>query len=137
MTFPLNLGLHKAGLPLIVVNMFDNNVCLLLDTGSNQNIIDERVYEHFNGKHPEKEPSKQSLTSHGVITGGTTINIPFTFENQDYIEPFESLTIFEEAFEKIYEESGIQVHGILGNHFFLKHGWVLDFEQIKVYKQLK
>ena len=60
-----------------------------------------------------------------------TVNIPFTFENQEYIEPF-TCSNTTEAFEQIEKESGIRIHGILGNHFFLKHGWILDFEKIEV-----
>ena len=40
MTFPLNYGLSKTGLPLIVVKLFERNICLMFDTGSNRNIID-------------------------------------------------------------------------------------------------
>ena len=64
---------------------------------------------------------------------GITVNIPFTFENQDYNEPF-TCSNTTEAFEQIEKESGIRIYGILGNHFFLQRGWVLDFEKIEVYK---
>ena len=147
MTFPLNYGLSKTGLPLIVANIFEQNICLMLDTGSNRNIIDYRIYDHFTCAAPfglpqgKQSASKDRLTfsetSDEVITlngatTGTTIDVPFNFENQDYHEPF-LCTEMTDAFDKIHEESGIQIHGILGNHFFLKHGWVLDFEKITLY----
>ena len=62
------------------------------------------------------------------------MNVSFNFEEHDYHEPF-LCTEMTDTFDKINEESGIQIHGILGNHFFLKYGWILDFEQITVYKQ--
>ena len=133
MTFPLTYGLHQTGLPLIVVKVFENNICLMLDTGSNRNIIDHRIYDHFKDNLPQPATSSEVITLNGTATG-TTIDIPFNFENQDYQEPF-LCTEQTEVFDKINEESGIQIHGILGNNFFLKHGWVLDFEKIEVYKQ--
>jgi len=133
MTFPLNYGLSKTGLPLIVVKLFDYELCLLLDTGSNRNIIDHRIYDHFKDRLKLSETSDEVFTLNGTAAG-ITIDVPFCFEENDYQEPF-LCTENTDAFDKIQEEAGIQIHGILGNHFFLKHGWVLDFERIEVYKQ--
>ena len=130
MTFPLNYGLSKTGLPLIVVKIFDYELCLFLDTGSNRNIIDHRIYDHFKDKLKPSETSSEVFTLNGAAAG-ITIAVPFSFENQDYQEPF-ICTEQTEAFDRIYEESSIQIHGILGNRFFLKHGWILDFEKIIV-----
>ena len=131
--FPLNYGLSKTGLPLIVVNIFEQNICLMLDTGSNRNIIDYRIYDHFKDRLTSSETSSEVFTLNGTAAG-ITIDVPFNFESQDYQEPF-MCTEQTDAFDKIYDESGIQIHGILGNNFFLKHGWVLDFEKIEVYKR--
>ena len=131
MTFPLTYGLSKTGLPLIVVKVFDQNLCLMLDTGSNQNIIEDKVYDYFKDKIVETEAYKEMLTLNGT-TKGVIIDLPFTFENEKYIEPF--VCSNTPTFEQIENETGIRIYGILGNHFFLKHGWVLDFEKIEVYK---
>jgi len=132
MTFPLNYGLSKTGLPLIVVKIFGCDVCLMLDTGSNRNIIDHRIYDHFKDKLKQSKSSSEVYTLNGTAKG-ITIDVPFCFEEHDYFEPF-LCTEMTETFDKIHDESGIQIHGILGNHFFLKHGWVLDFEKVTVYK---
>ena len=130
--FPLTYGLSKTGLPLIVVKIFDYELCLLLDTGSNRNIIDKQTYDHFIDKLEVPEQSQGVLTLNGV-TEGAVINIPFTFEGQQYNELF-MCAENTESFEQIKKESGIRIYGILSNNFFLKHGWVLDFEIQKVYK---
>jgi len=132
MTFPLNYGLYQTGLPLIVAKIFEYDICLMLDTGSNRNIIDNRLYDHFKDKLTQPATSSEVITLNGTATG-TTINIPFNFENKDYQEPF-LCTEQTEVFDKINDESGIQIHGILGNNFFLKHGWILDFDKVTVYQ---
>jgi len=132
MTFPLKYGLSKTGLPLIVVKIFEQNVCLMLDTGSNRNIIDYRIYDHFKDRLKQSDTSDEVYTLNGAATG-IVVDVPFCFEEYGYHEPF-LCTEIADAFDKINEETGIQIHGILGNHFFLKHGWVLDFETITVYK---
>ena len=135
MTFPLTYGLYKTGLPLIVVKLFENDICFMLDTGSNRNIIDHRIFDHFKDRLKQSESSDEVCTLNGTATG-MKVDIPFCFENFDYLEPF-LCTEMADAFDKINEEADIQIHGILGNHFFLKHGWVLDFDKVIVYNQLK
>ena len=132
MTFPLNYGLSKTGLPLIVVKIFEHDICLMLDTGSNRNIIDNRIYDHFKEKLNQPATSSEVYTLNGTTTG-ITIEIPFSFEKNNYSEPFICSEIAD-TFDKINEESGIQIHGLLGNNFFLKHGWVLDFDKVTVHK---
>ena len=132
MTFPLNYGLSKTGLPLIVAKIFDHDICLMLDTGSNRNIIDHRIYDHFKDKIKQSNTPSEVHTLNGA-SAGITVDVPFSFEEHDYLEPF-LCTETGDTFDKIHDEDGIQIHGILGNHFFLKHGWVLDFERIEVYK---
>ena len=133
MNFPLNHGLHKTGLPLIVVRLFEHDICLMLDTGSNQNIIDNGIYEHFRDKLTTSESSGEILSLHGASKKGITVNLPFTFENQEYNEPFVCSNA-NETFEQIEKETDITICGILGNRFFLKHDWILDFEKMMVYK---
>jgi len=133
MNFPLTYGIYKTGLPLIVAKLFENNICLMLDTGSNRNIIDHRIYDHFKDKLKHSETSDEVYTLNGAARG-IKIDVPFCFEEHYYNEPF-LCTDLTDTFDKINEESGIQIHGILGNHFFLKHNWILDFDKIEVYKQ--
>ncbi len=135
MTFPLYYGLSKTGLPLIVVNIFGNEVCLMLDTGSNRNIIDQRIFDQFRDRLTTSETSSEVLTLNGT-TQGMIIDVPFTFENDDYHEPFLCVEMTD-TFDKIHDESGIQIYGSLGNHFFLKYGWIIDFERIEVYTNNK
>ena len=132
MTYPLSYGLSKTGLPLIAVKLFGNDICLMLDTGSNRNIIDHRVYNHFKDRLKQSETSSEVYTLNGTTTG-VIVDVPFCFEEHDYQEPFLCTEMYD-TFDKIHDEAGIQIHGILGNHFFLKHGWILDFEKITVYK---
>ena len=132
MAFPLNYGLSETGLPLIVIKLFGNDICFMLDTGSNRNIIDHRIHDHFKDRLKKSETSDEVYTLNGATTG-ITIDVPFCFEEHDFLEPF-FCTEMTETFDKINEESGIQIHGILGNHFFLKYGWVLDFDRGTVYK---
>jgi len=125
--FPLTYGLKKAKFPLIPITVQDKHLCFLLDTGSNINIIDTKVYEYF------KDITEEiGELSHFGIEGNTeqnkTVKFPFSFEGCNFT-PIFSVVNLDKAFSKIHEESGIPIHGLLGNKFFIEHGWVLDFDK--------
>jgi len=135
MVFPLNLGLQKARLPLILVKMYDTDICLLLDTGSSVNLLDERIFDYFQEILPEidlSQDTQKTVSLYGT-SEGVRVNIPFTFENQEYNEPFISSDLCPAAFDKISDETGMRIHGILGTNFLMKHEWVLDFKKMEVY----
>jgi hypothetical protein len=131
-TFPLNYGLSKTGLPLIVVKMFGKNICLLLDTGSNQNIIDHRLYKQFKARISTPKQSGGVIVLNGNLSGNMAVKMPFIFDDTTYQETF-ICTENVAGFEAVLAESEIPVHGILGNCFLLKHGWIIDFDKVVVY----
>ena len=136
-TYPLNHGLSKTGLPLIAVEMNDQNICFLLDSGATLNLLDKRVYDYFN-KDKLNESKATSIISNfgidGIETEAPRVELIFKFENGLFKTKF---TIFDTstAFNKVEEESGIQIHGILGNEFLLENEWILDFQKRAVYSQ--
>jgi len=136
-TYPLSHGLSKTGLPLIAVEMNDQNICFLLDSGATLNLLDKRVYDYFN-KDKLNEAKATSIISNfgidGIETEAPRVEQIFKFENGLFKTKF---TIFDtsSAFNKVEEESGIQIHGILGNEFLLENEWILDFQKLSVYSQ--
>ena len=129
-TINLTHGLTKANLPLIPVTVQDKNLCLLLDTGSNINMIDTAVYEYFKDI-AEQTGEFNHIGIEGNSEQAITVKLPFTFENHTF-NPVFSVVNLENAFSKIHEESGIPVHGLLGNKFFIEHGWVIDFDKLEL-----
>ena len=129
--FPLSYGIQKTGLPLIVVEINQQNLCFLLDTGSNKNLIEQRVYEFFK-ESVEAIGSSTILGLEGNMLDTTVIKLSFNFEDNSYSTNF---NVFDSsnAFGAIEKESDIQIHGILGNEFFIENEWVLDFEKLMVY----
>ena len=120
MEFPLYWGLQKTGLPLIVVTCTDDTgttreLCLLIDTGSTNNILFSFVYEHF-------QKNFKSLDKQGSIMG---------FEGQNYTSIFSVLDV-SDGMKHIQEESGVQIHGVLGIHFLVDYEWIIDFNELKI-----
>ena len=133
-TYPINYGLSKTGLPLIAVEMEGNNICFLVDTGATLNLLDKRVYEHINKNKGQESKSVDTVANfgiEGVETKAPRAELNFEFENGLFKTKF---TIFDTstAFNKVEEESGIQIHGILGNEFLLENEWIINYETLKI-----
>lgn len=136
MKYPLYWGLQKTGLPLIVVTCTDDtgttrDLCLLIDTGSTNNILFSFVYEHF-------QKSFKSLDKQGSIIGfegqqheTPQIEATFDFEGQSYISTFSVLDVFD-GMKHIQEEAGVQIHGVLGTDFLLENKWSLNFDKLEI-----
>jgi hypothetical protein len=130
-SFPLSYGLKKTGLPLIVVEINQQNLCFMLDTGSNKNLIDQRVYKFFK-EQVEAVGSSTILGLEGNKQDTPIVKLSFNFESHSYSTNF---NVFDStnAFGAIEKESNIQIHGILGNEFFIENEWIIDFEKLTVY----
>lgn len=138
--YPLNFGLNKTGLTLIAVEMEGEKLCLLVDTGATLNLLDKRVYEHFyKNKLVESSDHTYTISNFGidgVEKAAKRAELNFSFEDNLFTTKF---TIFDAstAFDKVEEESGIQIHGILGNEFLLENEWIIDFEKQAVIFEIK
>ena len=110
---------------LPVVTFFNGKKKLnfLLDTGSNISQINSSVlplldYKKIDGK----DMDVMGIEGNKVNTKFCEIN-EFCIHNLD------------EAFAIIKEESGVQIHGILGSLFFQKYKYILDFNSLIAYNK--
>lgn len=131
MKFPLTLGLQQAGLPLIVTSGRLKNICFLIDTGSTHNSLFDFVYEHFKDEFKLLDSTCRTIGIEWHYKETPVIEATFNFEGSDYTSTFSVLNATE-AIAQVQEETGIQIHGVLGTQFLLENGWKIDFERFTV-----
>lgn len=127
MIVSLNSILSKLGLPLLIVKAQAKNLCFLLDTGSNINVLDKRVAEFFQLSGGTAQ--QQQFGIDGTLRTTNVVEMIFSLEEREYKVDF-SVMDLSSAFGKVEEESGIQIHGLLGCSFMEQQKWVLDFENL-------
>ena len=121
------IGLSHTGLPLLIVKPQAKNLCFLLDTGSNINVLDKRVAEFFQLSGGTAQ--QQQFGIDGTLQTTDVVEMTFSLEEREYKADF-SVMDLSSAFGKVEEESGIQIHGLLGCSFMEQQKWVLDFEKL-------
>ena len=130
MHYSLYYGLNTTRLPIILVEVKDKYLSFILDTGSTCSLIDSNVVEYFKDiVEPVVDYYINGIegTKHKV----EMITLPFTFEGQTYKPKFCVKPLLD-AFKGIEDESGIQVHGLLGTDFLLENKWIIDLDKLMV-----
>ena len=123
----LQKSLTQVGLPLILVKAQAQYLCFLLDTGSNINVLDRKVAELFQLSGGTAQ--QQQFGIDGTLQTTDVVKLTFSLEEREYKADF-SVMDLSSAFGKVEEESGIQIHGLLGCSFMEQQKWVLDFEKL-------
>lgn len=131
MEFPLTFGLQKTGLPLISTSGKLKNICFLIDTGSTHNTLFDFVYEHFKDEFKVLGSTCRTMGIEGHYKEAPVIEATFNFEGADYTSSFAVLDA-SEAIAQIQEETGVQIHGVLGNQFLMENNWIIDFDRLKI-----
>ena len=120
-------GLDLTELPIVTFKQGDKKLHFLLDTGSNISYINSEVIKDI-------EVEDLNASSNTVGVGGEDMetkhyNIKIGYKDQE----FGALDL-SAAFASIEAESGIKLHGIIGNRFFEKYKYVLDFRELIAYR---
>lgn len=131
MNYSISYGINQSKLPVILVEIEDKHLCFILDTGSTCSLIDSNVVEYFKDF---VEPIGDYCISgiDGTKHKVDMVILPFNFENQTYKSKFCVKPLLD-AFKDIEEESGIQVHGLLGTDFLIENKWIIDFKELNIH----
>ena len=131
MRFPLNFGLEKIGLPLILTSGRKKNVCFLIDTGSTHNTLFSFVYEHFKDDFRIIEENQETMGIESSFQESITVEGTFNFEGTEYTSTF-AVVKANDMITQLQEDTGVQLHGILGIPFLKENKWKIDFEKMIV-----
>lgn len=130
----LKESLDLTGVPIVTFVQKGIKYNFLLDTGSdvsyiNISVLNNPVFEHYStGKKLGGLISAEGFNSSEI----KVVNIPFEYRKTSFKEDFAAVDLTD-AFAQIKEENGVTLHGILGNTFFTKYGYILDFKELKFY----
>lgn len=124
-------SLDLCDLPVVTMMNDGKKYNFMLDTGSTDNHISMVASKLISGV-----PSENTLNVKG-FNGGESKNqgysIKLNYKDREFhIEAFVS-TSLDNTFDWIKKDTGVQLHGIIGNKFLQEYGYILDFYNLKVY----
>lgn len=124
-------GLDLTELPIVTFYQGDKKLHFLLDTGSNISYINKDILSSIEATDLETASSTFGVEGNGVEAHHYSIEIGY--KDQKFTEEFGAIDL-SAAFSAIEKESGIKLHGIIGNRFFEKYKYILDFRELIAYR---
>ena len=119
-------------LPVVTFYNEGKKFNFLLDTGATISVIDSNVLDNF---------SHEKIETTGVLWGmeGNKIDVSYVraslvYKDKVYEEDFQVVDM-SASFNEVKAESGVTLSGILGNSFFKKYQYVLDFNSLIAYSK--
>ena len=124
-------ALDLTGLPIVTFKQEENKINLLLDTGSSKSVILPSVLNVF--KHEKLNEGGTVYGMEGNIIETVFVSMNFILNNNNnYSEKFQVVDM-SSAFNSLKQDTGVTIHGILGNSFFEKYGYVIDYKDFIAY----
>ena len=117
-------------LPVVTFYNGDTKLNFLLDTGSNVSYINSSIIPLLVHEKTDKEMNTIGIEGNKVSNQFCKMSV--TYKNRVFEEEF-SIADLDEAFGVVKQESGVQIHGILGSKFFERYKYVLDFKELIAY----
>lgn len=126
-------GLDLTDLPICTFYQGENKLNFLLDTGSSSNLLDSRIKN--NCQIIKYLNDKATLTGvGGTIHPVTSCIMDIEYNGEKYSDIY-VISDVSAPFDAIKKSYGVKVHGILGNKFFQKYKYVLDFNELIAYSK--
>ena len=119
-------------LPIITFYNGKTKLNFLLDTGCNNSCINSSVLPYLNYIPYDGNSSLTDFA--GNKYEKTFCEITITRKEQSFTGVF-GIVDLDAAFKDVKDQSGVQLHGILGNDFFTKYKYVLDFVELIAYNK--
>lgn len=123
-------AMDLAELPVITFYNGDRKINFLLDTGSNISYLNKNIVSSLVVESTGEESNIIGIEGNKVNC--KICKMIIRRKNQEFEEEF-SIADLDKAFRIVKEESGVQIHGILGSRFFEKYKYVLDFKDYIAY----
>lgn len=131
-TMSFQNSMDLAELPVVTFRQGDKKINFLLDTGSNNCIIDSNILKNIDHKMLDVETNILGLEGNAQKTGVCTIKM--TYKDKEYEYPY-VIQDMSAAFDSIKKETGVTVNGMLGSKFFNEFKYVLDFDELIAYSK--
>lgn len=130
MEYLLHHTISKVGLPLIVTST-KPSLCFLIDTGATNNVIFSFAYEHLKSVFNTIGRYSRIMGVDGETKETAQVEATLSFGNIHTTSIY-SVLDSHKAVATIQNETGIQIHGILGIPFLTQNKWILDFNKLTI-----
>lgn len=125
-------SMDLAEMPVVTFYQGDKKFNFLLDTGSNYSHISKEAAKSIKGTMID---TKAKVSGIGEGETSAICKTTLSYKDKDYNIDLSVTNHLTDVFADIKKETGIQVHGLIGNQFFQEHKYILDFNELVAYSK--
>jgi hypothetical protein len=126
MNYSLSEGLLKLSMPLVTARVCGINLTFLIDTGSTHNVIASFVYEQIKNGFIVTGQSNKVMGVDGKYQDVNIVNTTLEIEGVEIKTKF-NVVDMSDAVLQLQDETGMQLHGLLGIPFLMDNKSIIDF----------
>lgn len=119
--------------PICTFYQGDKKIHLLLDTGSNNCIIDSTYLKGL--EHTMLNITNTISGLDGIESHEKVCTLKMSYKDKEYEYPY-VVKDMSPVFGPVKEDTGVTIHGILGAKFFNDFKYVLDFDELIAYSKV-
>lgn len=134
-TISIKESLDLCNLAVVTLVNNNNKFNFMLDTGAVECLVTKSALKQM-----QWSDLGQTIDANGF--NGKIELCPGAVANLSYKDKVFSTELFmsrslDKTFQELKQNTGVQLHGIIGNAFLKRYGYVLDFDNLKVYTKRK
>lgn len=126
-------SMDLAEMPVITLYQGDKKFNFLLDTGSNYSHISKEAAKGIQGTVLNASAEVSGVGGKGMTS--SVCRTTLSYKDVNYNIDLHITDHLTDTFNSIKSETGVQVHGLIGNTFFQKHKYILDFKELVAYSK--
>ena len=119
-------------LPVVTFYQGEKKINFLLDTGSNNSLLNAYCGLDIEFKGTDAKTEIYGINGEKIVA--KCAKIKFSYKDFTFNYNFQICDL-SSTFEAIKKETGVTIHGILGNQFFKEYSYILDFDKLVAYSK--
>lgn len=131
-TMSFQASIDLAELPVVTFYQGDQKINFLLDTGSNNCVINKDFLKQI--KHTKLDMETNISGLEGNRKRADICIIKMSYKDREYEFPY-VIQDMSAVFSDIKQETGVTINGLLGSRFFNQFKYVLDFDELIAYSK--
>ncbi len=126
MKYSIAAGIQKLNMPLLDVKIANLKLTFLIDTGATHNIIASFVYEQIKDAFVLLNNSNRIMGVEGNYMDTPIVDAIVNIAEKSIRTEF-NVVDMNDTVIKLQDETGLQLHGLLGIPFLIDNKCIIDF----------
>lgn len=123
--------LALTDLPIVTFYNNGRKLNFILDTGANESVLNERELSSCSYTLVNEKRNLMGIDGNNRSIDNL-VSLKLTRGVQQFLEKFQ-VSNLSPVLDNIRKTCGVEVHGLIGNTFFTKYKYILDFDELAAY----